>query len=72
MRCNKRSTKVIYPITIGDLQDEAIIRIGRKLTEDELYIAEKCVESGLSCVMDITLKSAIEAAVDKKFNWRKN
>ena len=61
----KQNTKVIYPITIGDLQNDAIKRIGRKLTDDELYIAEKCVESGLSCVMDITLRSAIEAAVEK-------
>lgn len=58
--------KVIYPITIGDLQNDAIKRIGRKLTDDELYTAEKCVESGLSFVMDITLKSAIEEAVGRE------
>ena len=61
----KRNKKVIYPITIEDLQNDAIKRIGRKMNDDELYTAEKCVESGLSFVMDITLKSAIEAAVDK-------
>lgn len=60
---NKQNTEVIYPITIGDLQNDAIKRIGRELTEDELYIAKKCVESGLSFVMDITLKSAIEEAI---------
>lgn len=61
----KQRTKIIYPITIGDLQDDSIKRIGRELTDDELYVAKKCVESGLSCVMDITLKTAIETAVDK-------
>ena len=61
----KQKTKVIYPITIGDLQNDAIKRIGRELTDDELHIAKKCVESGLSCIMDITLKTAIEEAVNK-------
>ncbi len=61
----KQKAEVIYPITIGDLQNDAIKRIGRELTDDELHIAKKCVESGLSFVMDITLKAAIEEAVDK-------
>jgi len=61
----KQKTEVIYPIMIGDLQNDAIKRIGRELTDDELHIAKKCVESGLSCVMDITLKAAIEEAIDK-------
>lgn len=56
-------SKVIYPITIGDLQDEAIKRIGRRLDDDELHTAKKCVECGLSSIVDITLKSAIEEAV---------
>ena len=57
--------KVLYPITVDDLQNDAIKRIGRKLTDDELYTAKKCVELGLSSIMDITLKSAIEEAVEK-------
>lgn len=62
---NEQNNEIIYPITIGDLQNEAIRRIGRKLTYDELHIAKKCVESGLSFVMDITLKASIEEAVAK-------
>lgn len=62
---NERNNEVIYPITIGDLQNNAIKRIGRELTDDELYTARKCMESGLSFVMDVTLKAAIEEAVDK-------
>ena len=59
------NTDVIYPITVGDLQDDAVRIIGRKLDEDELITAKKCVEWGLSSVVDITLKSAIEEAIDK-------
>lgn len=61
------TAEVIYPITIGDLQNDAIKRIGRKLNDGELHIAKKCVECGLSTIMDITLKSAIEAAVDRNY-----
>lgn len=59
------ATEVIYPITIGDLQNDAIKRIGRELNDGELHIAKKCVEWGLSSIVDITLKAAIEEAVDK-------
>ena len=62
---SKQNNKVIYPITVGDLQNEAINRIGRKLTDNELYTAKKCVEWGLSSVVDITLRSAIDEAIDK-------
>lgn len=61
----QENIKVIYPITVGDLQADAVRRIGRKLNDDELHTARKCVEWGLSSVADITLKSAIEEAVDK-------
>ena len=61
----QKNMRVICPITIGDLQNDAIKRIGRKLNDDELYTATKCVECGLSSIMDITLKSAVEEAVDK-------
>lgn len=64
MKTNQ-NTKVIYPITIGDLQNDAIKRIGRKLNDGELHIAKKSVEWGLSSIVDITLKAAIEEAVDK-------
>lgn len=61
----QENIKVIYPVTVGDLQDDAVRRIGRKLNDDELYTAKKCVEWGLSSIVDIMLKSAIEEAVDK-------
>lgn len=61
----QENTKIIYPITVGDLQNDAIKRIGRRLNDNELHTAKKCVEWGLSSVVDITLKSAIEEAIDK-------
>ena len=61
----QENVKVIYPITIRDLQNDAIKRIGRKLNDDESHTAKKCIEWGLSSIVDITLKSAIEEAVNK-------
>lgn len=63
---------VIYPITVEDLQNDAVKRIGRKLNDDELHTAVKCVEWGLSSIVDITLKSAINEAVDKSQQTKQN
>lgn len=63
---NIQNNEAIYPITIGDLQNNAIKRIGRKLNDDELHIAKKCIEWGLSSIVDVTFESAIEEAVEKK------
>lgn len=60
---NKQNNEVIYPVTVENLQNEAINQIGRKLTDDELYTAKKCIECGLSSVIDITMKAAIEESV---------
>ncbi len=62
---SKQDDEIIYPVTIEGLQSEAVVRIGRRLTEDELYTAKKCIEWGLSSVIDITMKAAIEEAVAK-------
>lgn len=60
---NEQNNEIIYPITVEDLQNEAVNRIGRKLTDDELYTAKKGIEWGLSSVIDITMKAAIEEAI---------
>jgi len=38
---------IIFQITEDDVQDEAIARIGRKLTEDEMFYAIKGIHGGL-------------------------
>jgi len=43
----------IFSITIKDLQNEAIEKIGRKLTEEEIDIAKDGFEWGLSFSLDI-------------------
>ncbi|MDD2285760.1 MAG: hypothetical protein PHQ11_10225 [Paludibacter sp.] len=42
-----KSNEIIFAITKEDLQFEAKERIGRELTEEEIYIAKKGLESGL-------------------------
>jgi len=41
---------IIFQITVEDLQNEAMERIGRKLTDDEMDIAREGVEWGLGDV----------------------
>ncbi|OHB39031.1 MAG: hypothetical protein A2060_05005 [Planctomycetes bacterium GWA2_50_13] len=62
MRINPQNDQEIFAVAVDDLQNEAINRIGRKLTEGELCTAKKCVESGLSSCIDITLRAAIDEA----------
>jgi hypothetical protein len=38
---------IIFSITVEDLQKEAIERIGRKITDDEINIAKKGIEWGI-------------------------
>ena len=76
MSDDKQRDKAIFAVTVEDLQGEAVKRIGRKLSFDELYTAKKCVECGLSSCIDITLRAAIDEAVrlnhKKGLSKRKN
>jgi len=54
----------VFAIRIEDLQGEAIQRIGRKLTKEELYKASKGIEAGLSFDNDVVFATAIEEAVE--------
>lgn len=38
---------ILFSISIDDLQTEALERIGRTLSEDEIILAKKGLESGL-------------------------
>ena len=59
---NDQNNKILFSVTIEELQQEAECRIGRRLTDDELHTATKCIESGLSFGLDTILKAAIEEA----------
>lgn len=63
MRRYPNDEQEIFTVAVDDLQDEAIDRIGRKLTDGELCTAKKRVELGLSSCIDITLKAAIDEAI---------
>ncbi len=61
---NNQKDKIIFSVTADELQDAAMKRIGRKLTEEELYTAIKGVEAGLSFGINTVLQTAIEEAVN--------
>ncbi len=56
--------KILFIVTVGDIQQESIRLIGRKLTDDELHIAAKGIDWGLSTDIDTVFRAAIEEAVD--------
>lgn len=58
-----KKEEIIFAIKVRDLQNEAIQRIGRELTEDEIISASKGMESGLSFDIDVVFSTAIGEAV---------
>ncbi|MDP2424095.1 MAG: hypothetical protein U1C46_08495 [Bacteroidales bacterium] len=50
---SKFENEIIFSISIEDLQNESLERIQRKLNEDEIEIAKKGLESGLSFNFDM-------------------
>lgn len=61
---NNKNDEIIFSVTVDELQHEALNRIGRKLTDDELYTASKGIESGLSFDIETVFQTAIEEAVE--------
>jgi hypothetical protein len=59
---NNQNNKILFSVTAEELQQEAECHIGRRLTEDELHTAAKCIESGLSFGLDTVVRAAIEEA----------
>ena len=59
----------IFSITIEDLQDEAIERIGRRLTCNEIDIAKKGIEWGIvNSALDITYNTIFTEMIDESKN----
>jgi hypothetical protein len=44
--------KLVFSITLEDLQSEALEKIGRTLTKEEILVAKKGLESGLLTDID--------------------
>lgn len=55
---------ILFAITKEVLQKEAIKRIDRELTEQELFTASKGIQEGLSFDIDTVFTAAIEDAVE--------
>jgi len=62
---NNKQNNIIFSITVDELQNEAVRLIGRKLTDQELYTAQKGIEAGLSFDIETVFKTAIEEAIQK-------
>ncbi|HYF02274.1 MAG TPA: hypothetical protein VEC36_02780 [Patescibacteria group bacterium] len=46
-RKNGEADNIVFAITVEDIQNEALEKIGRYLTEEEIFIAKKGLENGL-------------------------
>ncbi|OHB70337.1 MAG: hypothetical protein A2W23_02455 [Planctomycetes bacterium RBG_16_43_13] len=53
----KTKDKLVFSITLEDLQSEALRMIGRTLTDEEIYIAKKGLESGLLTSIDVVYRT---------------
>ena len=62
--------RTVFSITAEDVQDIALSVAGRRLTDEEMRIAEKCIESGLTHDIDVVFKAAIETAVEQEIDLR--
>jgi hypothetical protein len=57
---------IIFQITEEDLQNEAMIRISRRLTNDEIEIAKDGIEWGISdFALDITYNTIFTEMIEK-------
>ncbi len=61
---NEWGNRILYQIIEEDAQLLAQKRIGRKLTDDELYQVKKGIEWGMEC-WTIVVNTAIDIAVQK-------
>ena len=59
-----KENNIIFIITKEDLQNEAIKRIGRQLSDEETDIAKEAFECGLqTCTIDIIYNTIFEEMI---------
>ncbi|GBU25436.1 hypothetical protein R83H12_02079 [Fibrobacteria bacterium R8-3-H12] len=56
---------IIFTITLEDLQNEAMERIGRNLTDEEIDIAKDGIEWGISDAFNITYNTIFTEMIKK-------
>ena len=65
MISNYDKERKVFAIFAEDVQDVAVSLLDRRLTDDEMRTAEKCIDSGLSFGIETVFKAAIEEAIEK-------
>jgi len=61
----KTNSKIIFSISEDDVQIEAIEKIGRKLTFDEMQIAKKGLEFGILTGIHIIYNTILSEMIKK-------
>jgi len=56
-------SNILFAVTVEDMQEYAIEKIGRELTEDELDIAKKGLESGLQFAASISMHTIVSEMI---------
>ena len=64
MNLNRDDNKMVFAISVGDVQDVAVDMPKRRLMDYEMRTAEKCIESGRTLGLDIVFKAAIEDVIE--------
>ena len=54
---------ILFAVTIENMQEYAMEKIGRKLTEDELDIAKKGLENGMQFATDVSMCTIVTEMV---------
>lgn len=69
---NMRKNEILFSVNVGWVQEEAKKLINRKLTDNELRLVKKGLESGLTTDIDTVFEVAIEEAVELSNSKREN
>lgn len=63
-----QSNAILLSITVEDVQAEALDKIGRELTDDEIHIAKKGLESGLLTGIEVVYSTIFEEMIKNERN----